>query len=691
MRIMQRSAPLMSTDAIETSAPEQKVRRLIERDGLLAPYAAILSRRLHKADAMEQRLTGGQVDLTEFASGHEYFGLHFRNGQCILREWAPNAQSIHVKGPFSAWRAEPQYALSRSGSEGVWAVQLPAEVLGHGEPYRLEVRWPGGGGDRLPAWTRRVMRDDTTGSFNAQAWRPAVPYQWRHAPPHHHTGPLLVYEAHIGMAQEEPKVGTYDEFRTQVLPRIRRAGYDAIQIMALAEHPYYASFGYQVSSFFACSSRFGTPEELKALVDDAHGMGLLVFMDLVHSHAARNEVEGISRQDGSSTLYFHDGPRGEHPAWNSRCFDYGKPQVLHFLLSNCRFWMDEFRVDGFRFDGVTSMLYTDHGLQRNFLSYDDYFGALVDEDALSYLTLANELIHRLSPDAITIAEDVSGFPGLALPVTEGGAGFDYRFAMGVADTWIELTKDVPDESWPIGKLWHELTNRRRDEPTISYAESHDQALVGDQTLIFRLVKARIYDRMSVTSEDLAIERGIALHKMIRLATLATAGHGYLNFMGNEFGHPEWIDFPREGNHWSYAHARRQWRLSDDESLRYRHLAAFDRELMSLARTYGVPDGQDEFLLHSDEGTKVLAWLRAGLVFVMNFHPSRSFPDYRIPAAPGTYRTVLDTDHQTYGGFGRQAADISHHALPDRIQRHFLSLYLPSRTALVLAPRFDVES
>ena len=680
----------MSIPPTESFDPERTVRRLIERDPLLAPYSSTLLRRVHQAATMEQRLTQGRVDLTEFASGHEYFGLHFRDGRWVLREWAPHAASIHLKGPFTDWRATSEYALSRIGHEGVWEIHLAPDALAHGDSYRLEVSWPGGQGDRFPAWTRRVVRDERTGSFNAQVWRPADPYQWRHTPPRRITAPLLVYETHVGMAQEEPKVGSYDEFRTQVLPRIRDAGYGAIQIMALAEHPYYASFGYQVSSYFACSSRFGTPEALKALVDDAHGMGLLVFMDLVHSHAARNEVEGISRQDGTASLYFHEGPRGEHPAWNSRCFDYGKPQVLHFLLSNCRFWMDEYRFDGFRFDGVTSMLYADHGLSRNFTSYDDYFGPDVDEDALAYLTLANELIHRLSPNATTIAEDVSGFPGLALPASEGGAGFDYRFAMGVADHWIELTKDVPDERWSIGKLWHELTNRRRDEGTISYAESHDQALVGDQTLIFRLLGARMYDRMSITSEDIAVERGIALHKMIRLATLGTAGHGYLNFMGNEFGHPEWIDFPREGNHWSYAYARRQWRLAEDEALRYRHLSAFDRDLMAVARAYGVPDGKDEFLLHADEETKVLSWLRDGLIFVLNFHATRSFPDYRIPAAPGTYHTVLDTDRGTYGGFDRQAVDIRHHALPDRIHRHFLSLYLPSRTALVLAPTLETD-
>ena len=537
----------------------------------------------------------------------------------------------------------------------------------------------------MPAWVRRVVREPHSGSFNAEVWRPTQPYAWRHEPPPPPDGPLLVYETHVGMAQEEPKVGTYAEFERNVLPRIQDAGYGAIQIMALAEHPYYASFGYQVSSFFACSSRFGTPDELKSLVDEAHGRGLLVLMDLVHSHAARNEVEGISRQDGSESLYFHEGPRGEHAAWRSRCFDYGKPEVLHFLLSNCRFWMDEFRVDGFRFDGVTSMLYLDHGLARVFTSYDDYFGPGIDEDALTYLTLANQLVHELKPTAITIAEDVSGFPSLALPISEGGAGFDYRFAMGIADHWIELTKDTPDENWSMGELWYELNNRRDHEPTISYAESHDQALVGDQTLIFRLLEARMYDRMSSASEDLVVERGIALHKMIRLVTLGTAGHGYLSFMGNEFGHPEWIDFPREGNEWSYGHARRQWHLAEDEALRYRHLAAFDRDLMALARSRRVPDGDKAFLLHVDEEAKVLAWLRAGLVFAACFHPTHSIPDYRIPAPPGTFRIALDTDWGEYGGFNRRDPKQHHHTLPDRIERHFLSLYLPARTAMVLEP------
>lgn len=662
---------------------EAMVRRRLAADPLLTPYRKPIRRRIEKAFETEYRLTSGRTDLTEFASGHEYFGMHFRDGRWCFREWAPNAVSIHLKGTFSDWQIKPQFALERISDEGVWEVELPERAIAHGDLYRLDIAWKGGRGERIPAWTRRVIQAPDTGSFNAQVWRPEPPYHWRHPRPAHRSGPLLVYETHIGMAQDAETVGSYDEFREKVLPRIRDAGYNTLQIMAVAEHPYYASFGYQVSSFFACASRFGTPEALKALVDAAHGMGFTVLMDLVHSHAVKNEVEGLSRFDGTPFLYFHDGERGDHPAWDSRCFNYENPHVLHFLLSNCRFWMDEYRFDGFRFDGVTSMLYTHHGLGKAFTVYDDYFSDAVDESALAYLTLANRVVHSLSESAVTIAEDVSGMPGLAVPCEDGGAGFDYRFAMGVPDYWIRLTKETPDEFWSMGQLWHELTNRRADEQTISYAESHDQALVGDQTLIFRLVGSRIYTHMSVMTEDIAVSRGIALHKMIRLATLATAGHGYLNFMGNEFGHPEWIDFPREGNQWSFRYARRQWRLMDDPLLRYHHLAAFDREMASFALRSGIPFGQEIFLLHLDEGGRILAFLRGKQVFVFNFHPDHAAVDYWIPAAPGVYRVELDTDRAAYGGLERQDPELAHHTLTDRIHRHFLSLYLPPRTALVL--------
>ena len=521
------------------------LKLILESDPYLKPYEKDLRRRFTRIAKTEKILTGDKISLADFASGHEYFGLHFYRNEWIFREWAPNADAIYLIGDMTNWQEKKKFALERINSEGVWEIRLPADAMGHENLYRLRIHWPGGQGDRIPAYSRRVVQDPDTLIFNAQVWLPRSPYVWKCTDFQPSKDALLVYEAHVGMAQEDEKISSFREFTLKTLPRIVAAGYNTLQVMAIQEHPYYGSFGYQVSNFFAASSRFGLPEAFKELVDTAHALGLRVIMDLIHSHGVSNEVEGLSRFDGTRYQYFHDGPRGIHEAWDSRCFDYGKYQALHFLLSNCRFWLDEYRVDGYRFDGVTSMLYLHHGLSKAFTSYDDYFDNSVDEDALTYLALANKLIHDIRPDAVTIAEDISGMPGLAVPQSSGGIGFDYRFAMGISDNWIRLVKDIPDEKWHMGHLWHELNNRRWDEKTISYAESHDQALVGDKTLIFRMIGSDMYDAMHIKRENLNVDRGLALHKLIRLITLSTAGNGYLNFMGNEFGHPEWIDFPRK--------------------------------------------------------------------------------------------------------------------------------------------------
>jgi 1,4-alpha-glucan branching enzyme len=669
-----------------TSSIAQTVKRIIRRDSLLEPYKEVIWQRLAKIDATEKRLTGGRRTLADFACGHEYFGLHLRGNQWVFREWAPNATRIFLIGNFSEWKEQTAFELKRKEANGVWEVRVPKKALRHGDLYRLKLYWPGGKGDRIPAWARRVVQDPETLIFNAQVWRPEQPFTWRHRRFRCKPETPFIYELHPGMAQSEEKVGTWAEFTQMILPRIASAGYNTLQLMAVQEHPYYASFGYHVSSYFAASSRFGTPEDLKTLVDTAHGMGIAVVMDLVHSHAVANEVEGLSRFDGTIYQYFHDFPRGLHSAWDSRCFDYGKVQVLHFLLSNCRFWLDEYRVDGFRFDGVTSMIYLDHGLEKSFQSYADYFDGNIDEEALTYLGLANRLIGSLRPDAITIAEDVSGMPCLAAAKKKEGFGFDYRFAMGIPDYWIKLIKEIPDEHWPMDHLWYELNNRRKEEKTISYAESHDQALVGDQSIIFRLIGEDMYWHMQIGDDHLRVARGLALHKMIRLITLATAGSGYLNFMGNEFGHPEWIDFPREGNNWSFRYARRQWNLLEDPNLKYQFLGSFDRDMIVIARTERWFRSPWPNLLHEHNDNKIIAFERSGWVFVFNFHPSISYVDYRFIAPAGKYKIVLDSDSAQYGGHGRIAPGQNHFTLFEKKSGfNFISLYLPSRTALVLAP------
>lgn len=663
-----------------------RLQGILKKDPYLAPYENQIYKRLIHIENRAVELTKKTETLANWATSHEYFGLHHYGNEWVFREWAPNATAIFLLSQKSEWKADKQFALTKISEEGIWEIYLPDNLLQHKDLYRLQIRWTEDYGDRIPAYARCVVQDPHTLIFNAQVWKPAKPFAWKHPEFVHSKDPPLIYETHIGMAQEEPKIGSYNEFTRHILPRIVEAGYNTVQLMAIPEHPYYGSFGYQVSSFFAPSSKFGTPTDLKNLIDQAHDAGLAVIMDIIHSHAAANEIEGLSRFDGTRYQYFHSGPRGLHQAWGSRCFNYSKTRVLQFLLSNCRYWLDEFHFDGFRFDGITSMIYLHHGLNRTFHSYDQYFDETIDVDALTYLALANRVIHSIRPDAITIAEDVSGMPGLAAPQKNGGYGFNYRFAMGIPDYWIKLVKDVKDQHWPVGYLWFELTNRRDDEKTISYTESHDQALVGDQSLIFRMIGPTMYDHMSRNDSNEKVARGIALHKMIRLITLATAGHGYLNFMGNEFGHPDWIDFPRPGNNWSFQYARRQWHLKDDASLKYSFLANFDKDMIRLTKSHNLFAYPEVKLLHEHSERMIIAFKRSNLIFIFNFHPTQSYPNYRIDAPPGKYLMILDSDAPIYGGFNRLTPQQTHFTIfseeNDRIL-HQLSLYLPSRSAIVL--------
>lgn len=659
----------------------------IFNDPGLRVYAETIRARYRAAQDLEKKIRAGHDgSLTGFADYHLRFGLHLDHSrqQWVFTEWAPHATDMFILCDKNRWQCEPEFQVSKI-DDAVFEARFDAEQFSHQDLFRLKVIWPGGQGDRIPTAASRVVQDPCTLIFNAQVWEPPDPHVWQTPFPGVSSGPALIYEAHPGMALEAERIGTWTEFRRHILPKIIDAGYNTIQLMAVQEHPYYGSFGYHVSSFFAPSSRFGTPEDLKALIDAAHANGIRVLMDIIHSHSVKNEVEGLSRFDGTLYQFFHDGPKGMHRLWDSRCFDYGKPMVRKFLLSNLRYWLEEFHVDGFRFDGVTSMVFADHGLDRAFISYADYFGPDVDTDALNYLFTANQLVHDLNPEAKTIAEDVSGYPGLAAATEAGGYGFDFRFAMGIADFWVKLVKEIRDEDWPLGRLWHELTNHRAEEATISYAECHDQALVGDQTLMMRLMGSRIYMDMHKNHAGIETFRAVALHKMIRLVTLATANAGYLNFMGNEFGHPEWVDFPSHQNHFSYKYARRQWSLKYDPDLMYFGLFAFDRRMIRVAREAGLYESGDPVLCYIHEDHKILAFARNDLFFVFNFHPFRSYFDYLVDAPPGRYRMALDTDRSRFGGHDRLAADqvfftVSDPSQPSRLR---LSLYLPSRTALVL--------
>jgi 1,4-alpha-glucan branching enzyme len=661
----------------------------VEKDPWLIPAEKEILHRYDKYRSTLEGITGQWGSLARFADAYNYFGIHYdkkRRGW-VYREWAPNAQDLYFFGDFNSWQRY-SHRMSRN-PDGTWEIFLDEEEyrdrFTHRSRVKVMVHSDLGWQERIPAYIRRIVQDKDSTNYTGQVWLPPGKFDWEGD--RFDIGgleELLIYECHVGMAQEKEGIGTFTEFADYILPYIKNSGYNTIQLMAIAEHPYYASFGYHVSNFFAVSSRFGTPEELKYLVKKAHEQGLAVIMDLVHSHTVKNIHEGLNLFDGSDHQYFHGGERGNHPYWDSKCFDYGKREVLQFLLSNIKFWMKEFHFDGFRFDGVTSMMYFDHGF-REAWDLEGYFMSGVEWDAITYLQLANKLVHSLNPSAVSIAEDVSGMPGLCSPIKEGGIGFDYRLGMAIPDYWIRVLKEQKDEDWNLHEMWHILTNRLPGVGTVAYCESHDQALVGDQTIAFRLMQSRIYFHMLKKDSDLVIDRGIALHKMIRLITIALGGQAYLNFMGNEFGHPDWIDFPREGNNWSFHYARRMWSLVENPELKYHFLAAFDKAMLDLAVQHRLLNGEYGYQLNADEWNKTLVFEKNGLVFLFNFHINHSVPDYEFMVRePGEYRIILNTDNPAFGGHGRiDESTVFFSRYDEEKSLNVLSLYNTNRTALVL--------
>ena len=654
--------------------------RILELNPQLQPFSGDIDLRMYLYHSTKERLLGWGQTLNDFANAHEYFGFHRVPGGWVYREWAPSAYQLYLEGEFNGWN-QTSHPLRNIGN-GNWELYLEGDdALWDGCRVKTVVDANMTRTEHVPLYARRVIQEPYAITWCAEVVDEAKVFNWTDQ---NFKGEdsLYIYEAHVGMAQEEGKVGSYREFADYVLPHVKKAGYNTIQLMAIMEHPYYGSFGYQVSSFFAASSWFGRPEDLKYLVNTAHEMGIRVLLDVVHSHAVKNTAEGINMFDGTTWQFFHDGGKGDHPAWGTKCFNYGKDGVIHFLLSNLKFWMTEYHFDGFRFDGITSMLYHDHGLGTDFNTNDKYFSYNTHTEAITYLQLANELIRQVNPNAITIAEDMSGMPGMCLPIEDGGIGFDYRLGMGLPDMWVRASK-TQDEFWDIFGMWCSMCMRRPGEDTVAYVESHDQALVGDQTMIFRLAGANMYTDMRKDCHSGSIERAIALHKMIRLYTLAGAGEAYLNFMGNEFGHPEWIDFPREGNGWSFHYCRRQWSLKNNPELKYEWLNAFDEDMIHLTKEHKMFQQRMGDLRLSLPDQQVIVFYRKGLMFAFNFSPVNSYTDVKVSLPNcADYTVAMTTDDWKYGGWG-QIHHMTYEAQVDDEGASSISLYLPARTAMVL--------
>ena len=648
---------------------------LIEIDEMLKPHEGHLRYRWEKFQEVKGSIEKASGSLSAFADGYKEYGFSKKeDGTIVYKEWMPACNHAALVGDFNGWNGEAT-PMGRDDF-GNWSCELPAGTIPHDSRVKIRFFKDDGHVDRIPAYIRyaRVPPNEMGAKYDGIYWDPPKEerHEWKFKKGPKKPSAPRIYEAHVGMSSNDPKVSTYREFADTVLPRIKGGGYNSVQLMAVMEHAYYGSFGYHVTNFFGVSSRSGTPEDFKYLVDKAHELGLRVIIDVIHSHASKNTEDGLAGFDvgqKAEDSYFDVGEKGYHYLWDSRLFKYDNWETQRLLLSNAKYWIEEYGVDGYRFDGVTSMLYHHHGLNMEFTgNYEEYLGMNTNIDAVVYLMLVNDMLHSNYPEVEVFAEDVSGMPTLCRDVRENGVGFDARLAMSIPDFWVKYFKTRKDEDWGMHEIISTLCNRRYSEKAIAYVESHDQSIVGDKTTAFWLMDAEMYGHMSATQPITPIiERGIALHKMLRLITIGLGGEGYLAFMGNEFGHPEWVDFPREGNNWSHDHCRRRWDLADAEHLRYKDMKNFDREMLNIEDGFKFLSNGHQHVSTADDNRKIIVFERGDLLFVFNLNPTQDFEGLEIGVPkPGKYVCVLDTDEGQFGGRNRVDKGTEHFTSPEKI-------------------------
>lgn len=663
-------------------------------DNDLRSYHPFLIERGRRFEAEYRRIVDQYTSVYNYANLANELGLHCVPGEdgqnkWIWREYMPGADTVWLTTEKYHFQRHARQRFTKK-ADGIFELILPYDALAHGmyvelrvEPAAYTVLNPDGiptALKRVPAFSTWVEQNkEIPTQWCARIFHPEKPYCFREKNPEIPSF-LRIYEAHVGMAQPDTKhigesAGTYLDFANNILPRIKKGGYTCVQLMGILEHPLYRSFGYQVSNYFAPCSRFGTPDDCKQMIDAAHALGLSVILDIPHAHACANTEQGLYQYDG--TPYFFMDKINQ---WGTPSFDFSNEMTRRFLLSNLRYWLEEYHVDGFRFDAVGNMLYKDFGVDDNFSHTGRCFYGKdgkprTNNEGELYIALANHLIHEINPKGISIAEEFSGMPGLTCLPKDGGLGFDARFAMGIPDYWEKFIKKPQD----LGSMWYEMNNHRPYDHTISYVECHDQCINGHDAMIWRLLGDDMYNAMLMETETWKVSRGLAFYRLMRLITLATADKGYLNFMGNEFGHPEWLD--------AEEHAHRQWRLAEDTSLKYACLNAWDQAQMQL-----VSDNIESFktpamfrYIHEDK--RLLAFERGALLFVFNFNETQAFSDLCFAVTPGKYLEILSSDERRFAGHDNLR--ITEPPLEHFTQPCFdpnlgdITLYIPPMIVLVL--------
>ncbi|XP_058788144.1 1,4-alpha-glucan-branching enzyme 3, chloroplastic/amyloplastic [Vicia villosa] len=589
-------------------------------------------------------------------------------------EWQERIRAL--KPPILYWLE------TRKGRKAWLKKYIPG--IPHGSKYRVYFNTTNGPLERVPAWATYVQPELDGRQAYAIHWEPPPEdvYKWKNQSPKVPKS-LRIYEAHIGISGSEPKISSFNDFTDKTLPYIKEAGYNAIQLIGVVEHKDYFTVGYRVTNFYATSSRYGTPDDFKRLVDEAHGLGLLVFMEIVHSYAAADEMVGLSLFDGSNDCYFHSGKRGQHKFWGTRMFKYGDVDVLHFLLSNLNWWIEEYQIDGFQFHSLSSMIYTHNGFASFTGDLEEYSNQYVDKDALLYLIMANEILHVLHPNIITIAEDATYYPGLCEPTSQGGLGFDYYVNLSAPEMWSTFLETVPDHEWSMTKIVNTLVSKKENaNKMLLYAENHNQSISGRRSLA-EVLFGEIDEHSEHYKESLL--RGSSLHKMIRLITLTIGGRAYMNFMGNEFGHPKRVEFPTSSNDYSYSLANRQWDLLEKDGV-HRDLFTFDKDMMRLDKNERVLSRGFPSFHHVNDSSKVISYVRGPLLFIFNFHPTDSYDSYTVGVEEaGEYQLILNTDEIKYAGQGiLRENQYFQRTISKRVDGHrnCIEVQLPSRTAQV---------
>jgi 1,4-alpha-glucan branching enzyme len=586
----------------------------------------------------------GEVDLHLFGEGqhwkiYEKFGGHLRNIDnetgVYFAVWAPNAQRVSVVGDFNNWdgRVHPMRKLLGAG---VWELFVPG--VGEGTHYKFEIRTPGGA---------LLLKSDPFAFFSQHGTATASlvynleRYQWSDGQwiesrrgKNWPQSPISIYEVHLGSWRRKIEEGnrqlSYLEFAETLLPYVLEMGYTHIELLPIAEHPFEGSWGYQVTNYYAPTSRFGTPDELRHFIDKCHQAGVGVIMDWVPAHFPK-DAHALAEFDGTD-LYEHMDPRqGEQQDWGTLIFNFGRNEVRNFLIGNALFWFDKYHIDGLRVDAVASMLYLDYSRKPG-QWIPNVFGGRENLDAIYFLKRFNEICYEKFPGIMTIAEESTAWPGVSRPTYLGGLGFGFKWNMGWMHDFLEyMSLDSIYRRFHHGNITFSLLYAFQENFILVL--SHDEVVYGKRSLLSKMP-------------------GDEWQKFANLRMFYAWMYGHpgkkLLFMGGEFG--QW-------NEWNHDTSL-DWQLAGlppHDGLRrlVQHLNYIYKSEPALWQQDDTYEGFEWIDFH-DADNSVVSFMRKSLegetvVFVVNATPVVRH-DYRlgVPHA-GFYREIINTDAQTYGG------------------------------------------